>query len=129
MLSGFNPIDRTGKPGARGGGASEGSESLSNKVRDLEAKLRGNRPTDKKPKDLIRAIDPHDNKVPKWNRDAFTDKFEAINRRIHGLPVEAINEKHSNLKRNMKQLDRKLKEGSVLDTGHRGSNKVSAMAQ
>ncbi|KZS02507.1 Uncharacterized protein APZ42_000431, partial [Daphnia magna] len=45
MLSGFNPIDRTGKPGARGGGASEGSESLSNKVRDLEAKLRGNRPT------------------------------------------------------------------------------------
>jgi hypothetical protein len=48
--------DRTGKPGARGGGASEGSESLSNKVRDLEAKLRGNRPTDKKPKDLIRAI-------------------------------------------------------------------------
>ncbi|XP_059350656.1 F-actin-monooxygenase MICAL3-like isoform X8 [Daphnia carinata] len=156
MLSGFNPIDRSGKPGARGGGASEGSESLSNKVRDLEAKLRGNRPTDKKPKDLIRAIgkldkndwqlsalekkieenqtpgglkDPHDNKVPKWNRDAFTDKFEAINRRIHGLPVEAINEKHSNLERNMKQLERKLKEGSVLDTGHRGSNKVSAMAQ
>ncbi|XP_059350654.1 F-actin-monooxygenase MICAL3-like isoform X5 [Daphnia carinata] len=149
-------IDRSGKPGARGGGASEGSESLSNKVRDLEAKLRGNRPTDKKPKDLIRAIgkldkndwqlsalekkieenqtpgglkDPHDNKVPKWNRDAFTDKFEAINRRIHGLPVEAINEKHSNLERNMKQLERKLKEGSVLDTGHRGSNKVSAMAQ
>jgi hypothetical protein len=29
----------------------------------------------------------------------------------------------------MKQLERKLKEGSVLDTGHRGSNKVSAMAQ
>jgi hypothetical protein len=56
-------------------------------------------------------------------------QFEAINRRIHGLPVEAINEKHSNLERNMKQLDRKLKEGSVLDTGHRGSNKVSAMAQ
>lgn len=29
----------------------------------------------------------------------------------------------------MKQLERKLKEGSALDTGHRGSNKVSAMAQ
>ncbi|XP_046461046.1 F-actin-monooxygenase MICAL3-like isoform X11 [Daphnia pulex] len=156
MLSGFNPTDRNAKPG-RGSGA-EGSESLSNKVRDLEAKLRGNRPTDKKPKDLIRAIgkldrsdwqlsalekkieenqtpggvkDPHmhDNKVPKWNRDAFTDKFEAINRRIHGLPAEAINEKYVNLERGMKQLERKLKEGSVLDTGHRGSNKVSAMAQ
>lgn len=118
--------DRSAKPGARGGSGAEGSESLSNKVRDLEAKLRGNRPTDKKPKDLIRAIgnekeektilsngrftgcfpywnfsgkldrndwqlsalekkieenatpgllkEQHDNKVPKWNKDAFTDK-------------------------------------------------------
>ncbi len=117
--------DRSAKPSARGGSGAEGSESLSNKVRDLEAKLRGNRPTDKKPKDLIRAIgnekakdnfdqwsfhgvfpllefsgkldrndwqlsalekkieenatpgllkEQHDNKVPKWNKDAFTDK-------------------------------------------------------
>jgi hypothetical protein len=55
FFTGFSVLqDRNAKPG-RGSGA-EGSESLSNKVRDLEAKLRGNRPTDKKPKDLIRAI-------------------------------------------------------------------------
>lgn len=52
-----------------------------------------------------------------------------MNRRIHGLPTEAVNDKFLNLERGMKQLERKLKEGSVLETGNRGSNKVSAMAQ
>ena len=52
-----------------------------------------------------------------------------MNRRIHGLPAEAYNEKFVDLERGMKQLERKLKEGSVLETGNRGSNKVSAMAQ
>ena len=52
-----------------------------------------------------------------------------MNRRIHGLPTEAHNEKFAELERGMKQLERKLKEGSVLDTGNRGNNKVSAMAQ
>ena len=47
--------DRNLKANAKG----EGSESLSNKVRDLEAKLSGNRCADKKPKDLIRAIGTH----------------------------------------------------------------------
>lgn len=113
--------DRSAKPGTRSG---DGSESLTNKVRDLEAKLKGNRAADKKPKDLIRAIgndsilkivsyiflnliiftgkldkkndwqlsalekkieenqtpgfskDPHEKKVPKWNKDAFTDKVK-----------------------------------------------------
>ena len=52
-----------------------------------------------------------------------------MNRRIHGLPAEARNEKFADLDRGVKQLERKLKEGSVLDTGNRGNNKVSAMAQ
>ena len=52
-----------------------------------------------------------------------------MNRRIHGLPTEAHNDKFADLERGMKQLERKLKEGSVLDTGNRGNNKVSAMAQ
>lgn len=43
---------------------SEGSESLSSKVRDLEAKLSGNRSVDKKPKDLIRAIGKFPFKMP-----------------------------------------------------------------
>ena len=73
--------------------------------------------------------DPHDKKVPKWNRDAFSDKLEAMNRRIHGLPTEPSNNKIADLERGMKQLERKLKEGSVLDTGSRGNNKVSAMAE
>ena len=46
--------DRNVKSGARAD--RDGSESLTNKVRDLEAKLKGNRAADKKPKDLIRAI-------------------------------------------------------------------------
>ena len=40
-----------------------------------------------------------------------------------------MNEKFADLERGVKQLERKLKEGSVLETGQRGSNKVSAMAQ
>ncbi len=44
--------ERNSKPNSRQGG----SEALSNKVRDLEAKLRGGPALDKKPKDLIRAV-------------------------------------------------------------------------
>ena len=44
--------ERNLKPGERG----SGSESLSNKVRNLEAKLNGAPAMDKKPKDLIRAV-------------------------------------------------------------------------
>lgn len=94
--------------------------------------------------------DPHASKVPKWSRDAFADKvcrfkkvlmkatrvdfgvfeqFEAISRRIHGLPSDPSAEKFANLERGMKQLERKLKEGSSLETGMRGNNKVAAMAE
>ena len=61
---------------------------------------------------------------------AYFIQFEAMNKRLHGEPsVEARNGKFVDLERGMKQLERKLKEGSALDTGQRGSNKVSAMAQ
>lgn len=56
-------------------------------------------------------------------------QFDAINRRIHGLPADPNADKFANLERGMKQLERKLKEGSVLETGRRGNNKVSAMAE
>ena len=59
---------------------------------------------------------------PQW-------QLEAMNRRLHGQPTEAYNDKLVDFERGMKQLERKLKEGSALETGQRGSNKVSAMAQ
>ncbi len=57
--------------------------------------------------------------------DRILAQLEAMNKRLHGQPTEAYNEKFADLERGMKQLERKLKEGSALETGQRGSNKVS----
>ncbi|XP_045594784.1 F-actin-monooxygenase Mical isoform X2 [Procambarus clarkii] len=134
------------------------SEDFNDKVKDLEAKFTANSSThalDKKPKDLIRAIGKieksdwnmvaiekkmHENKfgidaqgekekVPKWNRDAYDDKFHNIERRLreNGEDEETI-AKYRDIDTSLKRLEMKLREGSTLETGMRGQNKVSNLA-
>ncbi|KAK8728739.1 hypothetical protein OTU49_009120 [Cherax quadricarinatus] len=136
----------------------EQSEDFNDKVKDLEAKFTANSSThslDKKPKDLIRAIGKieksdwnmvaiekkiHENKfgidvqgekekVPKWNRDAYDDKFHNIERRLreNGEDEETI-AKYRDIDTSLKRLEMKLREGSTLETGMRGQNKVSNLA-
>uniref|UniRef100_T1JBG6 Glucose-6-phosphate 1-dehydrogenase n=1 Tax=Strigamia maritima TaxID=126957 RepID=T1JBG6_STRMM len=64
--------------------------------------------------------------VPKWNRDCFEDKLKSLDYKSRGSEDK---EKFSDFDQRLRQLDRKLKEGSALETGQRGSNKVSVMAE
>ncbi|CAL8071583.1 unnamed protein product [Orchesella dallaii] len=150
-----------GGHGSRRGGDGDSEKNVPGLARDLEAKLKG-RPIEtekQKPKDLIRAIGKiektdwnvqliekkiaeskgpsqakadRDDKVPRWSREAFDDKREALKRKMEGVTAVADgegNEKFQLFEETMKKLGSKLKEGNALEIGQRGSNKVSAMAE
>ncbi|KAK7067265.1 [F-actin]-monooxygenase mical3 [Halocaridina rubra] len=134
------------------------SDDFNDKVKDLEARFVGTsqHTSDKKPKDLIRRIGKieksdwniaaiekkmHENahggadihlereKVPKWSKDIYEDKFHNIERRLreNGEDEETI-AKYKDIDASLKRLEMKLREGSTLETGRRGQNKVSNLA-
>ncbi|XP_071535359.1 uncharacterized protein Mical isoform X2 [Panulirus ornatus] len=136
----------------------EQTEDFTDKVKDLEAKFTASSNThapDKKPRDLIRAIGKIEKsdwnmvaiekkiqenkfglevhgereKVPKWNRDTYDDKFHNIEKRLreNGEDEETI-AKYRDIDTSLKRLEMKLREGSTLETGMRGQNKVSNLA-
>ncbi|KAI5701118.1 hypothetical protein M8J75_006235 [Diaphorina citri] len=127
-------------------------EDISGRVRNLEEKFRGGVSPGRKPKDLYRAIGkiektdwnvkeiekkieenkygkstkPHSERVPKWSKQQFEDKFSAVERKLRKKGFdEAAASKYAQIDQSLKQLERKIKEGSVLEQGR---NKVSAMA-
>ncbi|XP_075230340.1 molecule interacting with CasL isoform X2 [Lycorma delicatula] len=130
-------------------GAPDGD--FSGRIKNLEAKLKGTIPTDKKPKDLLRAIGKiektdwnvkeiekkieenkmgrgvraRQEKVPKWSREQFADKFSAVERKLKARSGDLAPNKYSDIDVSLKKLEQKIKEGSVLEQGR---NKVSAMA-
>ncbi|XP_066979109.1 F-actin-monooxygenase Mical isoform X3 [Macrobrachium rosenbergii] len=135
----------------------DSSADFNDKVKDLEAKFIGtsHHSSDKKPKDMIRRIGKiektdwniaaiekkiHENahgadihlereKVPKWSKDVYEDKFHNIERRLreNGEDEETI-AKYKDIDASLKRLEMKLREGSTLETGMRGQNKVSNLA-
>ncbi|CAH1389567.1 unnamed protein product [Nezara viridula] len=142
------PLDQIRKAGAT-------DEDFTGRVKDLEAKLRGTH-SDKKPKDLLRAIGKIEKsdwnvkqiekkmeenrmgrgliaqkseKVPKWSKQQFEDKFTLVEKKLRAKSNDAgLNEKYSKIDDKMKSLERRIKDGIKLEQGPRGSNKVSAMA-
>nr|XP_024218473.1 F-actin-monooxygenase Mical isoform X5 [Halyomorpha halys] len=142
------PLDQLRKAGAT-------DEDFTGRVKDLEAKLRGTH-SDKKPKDLLRAIGkieksdwnvkqiekkmeenrmgrgltaPKSEKVPKWSKQQFEDKFSLVEKKLRAKSNDAgLSEKYSKIDDKMKSLERRIKDGIKLEQGPRGSNKVSAMA-
>ncbi|KAB7497498.1 Protein-methionine sulfoxide oxidase MICAL3 [Armadillidium nasatum] len=68
-------------------------------------------------------------KVPKWSRDTYNEKYQNIERRLreNGEDEERI-AKYLDIDASLKRLERKLREGSTLETGLRGHNKVSNLA-
>ncbi|KAK7790107.1 hypothetical protein R5R35_007081 [Gryllus longicercus] len=134
-------------------------EDFSGRVKSLEEKLQGSRPgTDKKPKDLYRAIGKieksdwnvqvlekkiQENKmgsyknhnrpesVPKWDKQQFDDKRQAVQDKIQRRSPAANNksDRYAHIDVKLQELEKKLKEGNVRDAGPRGANKVSAMAE
>ena len=70
-------------------------------------------------------------KVPKWSKAAFQDKFNIMKAKCdNGKDAgDKDSRKYSDIDSNLAKLQRKLREGSALETGERGSNRVSALAE
>lgn len=107
--------------------------------------------TNKKPKDLLRAIGKIESndwnvkeiekkmemskkitdvgksreKVPKWSREQFLARQNKMAQPEVGDVTE---EKYKEFDNTIKALDKQLKEGSVLERGERGRNKVASLA-
>ncbi|XP_023314724.1 F-actin-monooxygenase Mical isoform X3 [Trichogramma pretiosum] len=124
-------------------------EDFSGRIKNIEEKLKGTVATDKKPKDLLRAIGKiektdwnvkeiekkieenkmgrgvrHDRveRVPKWSREQFLARQIKMEKR--GRDPMETDSKYTDIDTTLKNIDRKIKEGNLL-----GHNKVSAMAE
>ncbi|XP_046409938.1 F-actin-monooxygenase Mical isoform X1 [Neodiprion fabricii] len=134
-----------------GGGPQRGAadEEFSGRIKNIEDKLKGTAPTEKKPRDLLRAIGKiersdwnvkeiekkiEENKmgrgarqqkverVPKWSREQFLARQIKMEKK--GRDPNDSDSKYADLDNTLKFIDKKIKEGNVL-----GHNKVSAMAE
>ncbi|CAG2062307.1 unnamed protein product, partial [Timema podura] len=126
-------------------------EDFTDRIKTLEEKLKGTPVSQKKPKDLLRAIGKIEKtdwnvkeiekkieenkmgrsskynraeKVPKWSREQFDDK--AVKMKLQKKSAVANpSDKYNDVDVTLKRLDKKIKEGSAIELGP----KVSAMAE
>ena len=68
-------------------------------------------------------------KVPKWSKAAFQDKFNIMKAKCDNGSGDQRDKKYSAIDSGLAKLQRKLRDGSALETGERGSNRVSALAE
>ncbi|XP_008559598.1 F-actin-monooxygenase Mical isoform X6 [Microplitis demolitor] len=124
-------------------------DDFSGRIKDIEDKLRGTTSSEKKPRDLLRAIGKiektdwnvkeiekkiEENKlgkgvrqdkverVPKWSREQFLARQIKMEKK--GRDPNEPERKYAEIDNTLKCIDRKIKEGNIL-----GHNKVSAMAE
>ncbi|KZC12108.1 Protein-methionine sulfoxide oxidase Mical [Dufourea novaeangliae] len=124
-------------------------EEFSGRIKNIEDKLKGATPSEKKPRDLLRAIGKiektdwnvkeiekkieeskmgrsarHDKleRVPKWSREQFLARQIKMEKK--GRDQKESDSKYADIDSTLKNIDKKIKEGNVL-----GYNKVSAMAE
>ncbi|XP_070490277.1 F-actin-monooxygenase Mical isoform X2 [Chironomus tepperi] len=128
-------------------------DPFSNRIRNIEEKFttKNAAATNKKPKDLLRAIGKIESndwnvkeiekkmlmskkitdigksreKVPKWNREQFEARQNKMQKPDCQDPSDM---KYKEIDETIKALDKQLKEGSALDRGERGKNKVASIA-
>nr|CAD7409127.1 unnamed protein product [Timema cristinae] len=126
-------------------------EDFTDRIKTLEEKLKGIPVSQKKPKDLLRAIGKIEKtdwnvkeiekkieenkmgrsskynraeKVPKWSREQFDDK--AVKMKLQKKSaVASPSDKYNDVDVTLKRLDKKIKEGSAIELGP----KVSVMAE
>lgn len=75
---------------------------------------------------LILSVGQRD-KVPKWSKEAFQDKFNIMKGKLEN-GEEKDKKKYTDVDVSLARLQRKLHERTNLDTGHRGQNRVLALA-
>ena len=85
-------------------------------VRQIEEKLRESRKTSSGNGSV--------EKVPKWSKEAFNDKLAKVKSNLEDVEQ---NGKQNDIDASLAKLQKKLREGSALETGERGANKVSAL--
>ncbi|XP_032295311.1 F-actin-monooxygenase Mical isoform X9 [Drosophila virilis] len=130
-------------------------EQFSDRIKNMEQRMtaRAGHGSDKKPKDLMRAIGKIDStdwnvreiekkielskkteihgpkgreKVPKWSKEQFQARQHKMSKPQRQDSREA--EKFKEIDTTLKNLDKQLKEGHNLDVGERGRNKVASIA-
>lgn len=127
-------------------------EQFYNRIKSMEKCIAAKSPstTEKKPKDLLRAIGKIESndwnirqiekkieqskktevgksreKVPKWSKEQFLQRQTKI---LRPTTEECINDRFKDIDQTIKNLDKQLKEGSSRDLGERGKNKVASIA-
>lgn len=129
-------------------------EQFSDRIKSMEQRItsRNAYGTDKKPKDLMRAIGKIDSndwnvreiekkieqskktdmsgpkgreKVPKWSKEQFVARQTKI---LKPNRQNSNEEKFKEIDQTLKNIDKQLKEGNVLEVGERGRNKVASIA-
>ncbi|XP_074038174.1 molecule interacting with CasL isoform X2 [Leptinotarsa decemlineata] len=133
----------------RGGGK---DEDLAARIKSLENKWRDPVPVDKKPKDLLRAIGKIETsdwnikeiekkiqenkmgkpskafdreKVPKWSKEQFLARQTKMEKQ-HLDRQDSVEAKYADIDKSIKNLDQKLKEGTVRELG---TNKVATITE
>ncbi|XP_068157134.1 F-actin-monooxygenase Mical isoform X6 [Drosophila tropicalis] len=149
----FPDRERSDIPSAQPRSAAD--EQFSDRIKNMEHRMtsRGGYGSDKKPKDLMRAIGKIDSndwnvreiekkielskkteihgpkgreKVPKWSKEQFQARQHKMSKPQRQDSREA--EKFKDIDQTIKNLDKQLKEGHNLDVGERGRNKVASIA-
>lgn len=128
-------------------------EQFNDRIKSMESKIASKTTSisDKKPKDLLRAIGKIESndwnvreiekkieaskktevgknreKVPKWSREQFLARQTKMHKNLDRQ--ESTEERFKEIDKTIQNLDRQLKEGHNLDTGERGRNKVASIA-
>lgn len=130
-------------------------EQFSDRIKSMEQRIQSRNSTkiDKKPKDLMRAIGKIDSndwnvreiekkieqsrkadthgiksreKVPKWSREQFQARQNKLAKTTNRQ--DSTEAKYKEIDQTLKNLDKQLKEGSILEVGERGRNKVASIA-
>ncbi|XP_055384739.1 F-actin-monooxygenase Mical isoform X4 [Condylostylus longicornis] len=129
--------------------------NFSDRIKSMEQQItsKGSGVTEKKPKDLLRAIGKIDSsdwqireiekkmqqskktettgksreKVPKWSKEQFLDRQNKMSKPPNE-GEEETDEKFKEIDETLKNLDKQLKDGSLLEIGQRGKNKVASIA-
>lgn len=126
-------------------------DQFNDRIKSMEQRINNKNSvvTDKKPRDLLRAIGKIETtdwnireiekkieqskktevgktreKVPKWSKEQFLQRQTKMARPTDN-PTE---EKFKEIDQTIKNLDKQLKEGAILERGERGKNKVASLA-
>lgn len=126
-------------------------EQFNDRIKSMEQRIAGRNQvvTDKKPKDLLRAIGKIESgdwnlrqiekkiedskktevgksreKVPKWSKEQFLQRQNKLTRQDDA----ELDERFKDIDQTIKNVEKQLKDGALREVGERGKNKVASIA-